>query len=473
MRSNMASGMDSNTRVPRASRASKLPSRITRHKANPLKHIQYRSQKYFAMHSDYATSQTTDRYSEIQQERRRPTREAGPMMQGRTETLPRESRNRIIIRAGREYADLTGDFVTFEQINEDESRKLMGLPAKNITHVDLTGSERAPHYDVSKPRGTAATDDGSHRLDSGRGLYATHYASPRSGGRREVDADTVVTAATRRRSRSRSLSPRQVTREYRVRNRALPRSPSPRLDLSGLPFYTIEEHAGAVRRSPPLSPRSYDARIRSRPWLPVPHQGDGFEGFKEVQWSRWTPVNDAAASSMTRAQHTTQPAPKATEPDLSSQLDSRPDSYMRAALAYQRALTRSRISGCYNYDAVSGEVTRENYEARQPYQRTSFTAVNAQPARTEQDQFVPPPSPPPPTEQEHIISSTSLALAQPHNVAESTHRGVPVEISWDQDEEDERQESEILASRQSIHRRLAEERALIRERWRKEALGLD
>ena len=92
------------------------------------------------MHNDYASSQTTDRYSEIQQERRRLAREAGPTMQGRTETLPRESRNQIITRAGREYADLTGDVVTFEQINEDESRKLMGLPAKNITHVDLTSS---------------------------------------------------------------------------------------------------------------------------------------------------------------------------------------------------------------------------------------------------------------------------------------------------------------------------------------------
>ncbi|CAK1359080.1 unnamed protein product [Cercospora beticola] len=401
-------------------------------------------------------------------------REAGPTMQGRTETLPRESRNQIITRAGREYADLTGDVVTFEQINEDESRKLMGLPAKNITHVDLTSSERAPHnYDVSKPRGTDATDAGSHRLDSGRGLYATHYASPRSGGRREVDADTVVTTATRRRSRSRSLSPRQATRGYRVRNQALPRSPSPILDFSRYPTYYIEEHADSVRRSPPSSPRSYDARIRSRPWPPVPQRSDGFDGFREVQWSRWTPVNNTAASSRTRAQHTAQPAPKVTEPDPSSQLHSRPDSYTRAAFAYQHALTRSPISGSYNYDAVSGEIARKDHESRRPYQKTSFTAVNMQPTRTEQDQFAPPPSPPPPTEQEHIISPTSATLAEKYNIAEAINRAVSNDTWWNQDEEDERQESEILAPRKSIHRRLAEERALIRERWRKEAIGSD
>ena len=205
----------------------------------------------------------------------------------------------------------------------------------------------------------------------------------------------------------------------------------------------------------------------------MPHQGDGFEGIKEVQWSRWTPVNNPAAPSMTQAQHTAQPAPKVTEPDTSSQLDSRPDSYTRAALAYQHALTRSPMTGSYNYDAVSGEIARKDHESRRPCQKTSFTAVNMQPARTEQDQFVPPPSPPPTIGQEQITPPNSATLPQQHTITEPMNRGGPVEQWWDQIEEEERQDPEILASRLSIYRRLAEERALIRERWRKEAVGED
>ncbi|KAF2214349.1 hypothetical protein CERZMDRAFT_83061 [Cercospora zeae-maydis SCOH1-5] len=257
----MAGSLDSRAGVPRASRTIQAP-RITHHKANPSKHIRYDSQNKFAAHDEHA-SRSTNQYSETEQARRDSARQARPM-QERTEDLPRASHGRIITRTGREFADLTGDTITFAAIDEDKSRKLMGLPAKIRAHIDLTESGA-----VSSPRDTAS-GDGSGRLDSGPGLDSTQYPSPRSDARRGTDADTT----TARRSRS----------------------PSPRASRPETPQYRIRDHA--VRWTSPVSPKDRSVTTDLPHTAAMSRSRDGFEGFREVRWSA-TPGNAAAARPTT------------------------------------------------------------------------------------------------------------------------------------------------------------------------------